>query len=67
MDAAIFIIISLVFVLMQVSKEDTNSEVLEHIEKEDMTRTAKLNDSFYEDPDAFMDIAHALGFNVGND
>lgn len=65
MDAVIFISICVLFVVKQLQSVDTTEEVLDKMEREDLTRVAKLNDSFYEDPDAFMDIAHALGFPAG--
>ena len=30
------------------------------------SRVSKLNENFYEDQDAFMEIAHALGFPKGD-
>lgn len=61
MDAVIFIAIALVIALRAVQNSGTSGDVIE-VEAEDTTRVAKLNDNFYDDPDAFMDIAHALGF-----
>lgn len=66
MDAVIFICICLFFVIRQMNEGESNETALDHIQKEDVTRTAKLNDNFYEDENAFMDIAHALGFPTGN-
>lgn len=66
MDAVIFICICLFFVVKELQTADTNETVIENIQKEDTARVAKLNESFYEDTDAFMDIAHALGFPAGD-
>lgn len=61
MDMVIFLLISVYIVYTHMSKP--SSEVIKtKIEKEDTTRVAKLNPDFYEDSDAFMDIAHELGF-----
>lgn len=65
MDAVIFIGICLYIVVRQVNLSSDTDDTFETMEAEDTTRVAKLNDAFYEDPDAFMDIAHALGFPVG--
>ncbi len=61
MDAILFIgfTLGLTIYLMFFDKnsaEDTPVQV------EDMTREAKLNDAFYEDPNAFSLIINALGF-----
>ena len=65
MDAVIFISITLFLVIAQLNAPATTvaSETdAADFQPEDTTRTAKINDSYYEDPDAFMEIAHALGF-----
>lgn len=63
MDALLFMIIALVLVVRQVNDlyEDTGDNVAETI-TEDVAREAKLNETFYEDLDAFSEIIHALGF-----
>lgn len=63
MDALLFMIIALVLVVRQVNDlyEDTGDNAAETI-TEDVAREAKLNETFYEDPDAFSEIIHALGF-----
>lgn len=65
MDAVLFTGIAVVLVVMQMYKPDDASSSSKNIVVEDVTRVAKLNDSFYEDPDAFSEIAHALGFPKG--
>ena len=65
MDAVLFTGIAVVLVVMQMYKPDDASSNSKDIVVEDVTRVAKLNDSFYEDPDAFSEIAHALGFPKG--
>ena len=65
MDAVLFTGIAVVLVVMQMYKPDDTSSSSKDIVVEDVTRVAKLNDSFYEDPDAFSEIAHALGFPKG--
>lgn len=65
MDAVLFTGIAVVLVVMQMYKPDDASSSSKDIVIEDVTRVAKLNDSFYEDPDAFSEIAHALGFPKG--
>lgn len=65
MDAVLFTGIAVVLVVMQMYKPDDASSSSKDIVVEDVTRVAKLNDSFYEDPDAFSEIAHALGFPKG--
>lgn len=65
MDAVLFTGVAVVLVVMQMYKPDDASSSSKDIVVEDVTRVAKLNDSFYEDPDAFSEIAHALGFPKG--
>lgn len=65
MDAVLFTGIAVVLVIMQMYKPDDASSSSKDIVVEDVTRVAKLNDSFYEDLDAFSEIAHALGFPKG--
>lgn len=64
MDAVIFLLISVFMAWRVLESPDTvDSNTKTVIEPEDTTtRIAKLNDTFYEDEDAFMEIAHALGF-----
>lgn len=65
MDAVIFISICLYIVVKQMNTVDEVVTDFENMEVEDVTRVAKLNDNFYEDENAFMDIAHVLGFPAG--
>ena len=63
MDAVIFITFALILTVIQKDvKDNKDIKTVNDYMPEDTTRTAKLNDSFYEDEDAFMEIAHALGF-----
>lgn len=63
MDALIYMIFALFIILKVVNSKDTEATlVLEESSASNVERIAKLNDSFYEDPDAFCEIAHALGF-----
>lgn len=64
MDALLFMILALVMTI-KVSLGNANKVETDDIieaQEEPANRVAKLNDSFYEDPDAFCDIIHALGF-----
>lgn len=63
MDALLFMILALVLVVREVNKpeESKSVDVIEN-EVTNVERVAKLNDSYYEDPDAFSEIIHALGF-----
>lgn len=65
MDAVIFISITLFLVIAQLNAPATavaSQADATDFQPEDVTRTAKINELYYEDPDAFMEIAHALGF-----
>ncbi|MCM1219026.1 MAG: hypothetical protein NC548_31475 [Lachnospiraceae bacterium] len=66
MDAVIFICICLFFVIKQLNGVETNETAVNNIEVEDTTRIAKINDSYFEDDYAFMDIASQLGFPKGS-
>ncbi len=61
MDAVIFIAVAMVFVLLQERKDGEPREDVS-FKAEDIGRKAKLNETFYEDAEAFYEIAHALGF-----
>ena len=67
MDAVIFLILSVILawkILDSPDAVDTSSKTV--IEPEDTTnRVAKLNETFYEDDNAFMELANALGFTKG--
>ena len=67
MDAVVFLLLSVVIAWRVMEGGDVEvgkSKVV--VEPEDtINRTAKLNDTFYEDPNAFMEIASALGFSRG--
>ena len=65
MDAFLFMILALVLVIKEVLKPSSDESSTELSEAESITNTervAKLNDMYYEDPDAFSEIIHALGF-----
>lgn len=61
MDAVLYIVFVLGLYMYYSSKKVTTPKKTTE-EIEDITRVAKLNDTFYEDPNAFMKIANALGF-----
>lgn len=66
MDALIFISIALFLVLKHLNTPDEAKDVVvKETEIEDVTRTAKLNDFFYEDENAFSEMINALGFPKG--
>lgn len=68
MDAVLFISFTIVVIFLQVlrpSKEDVKTSVESELVVEDTDRVAKLNDSFYEDTNAFSEIINALGFPKG--
>ena len=67
MDAFIVILLALTILLFDktpvVDDEDENfdrSSSIKSVKYEE--REMKLNDNYYDDPDAFMEMAHALGF-----
>lgn len=64
MDAVIFGIIAIVLTILSMYKGDTESPAgaTTSVKPEDTTRTTKLNDSYYEDDNAFTEISSALGF-----
>ena len=66
MDALIFISIALFIVLKHLKSIETEaSTVVKDIDVEDTTRTAKLNETFYQDENAFSEMINALGFPKG--
>lgn len=65
MDAIIFISIALVFTIIALNTPEdkvSSDPTLNTVVSEDTSRVAKLNDSYYEDLNAFSEIANALGF-----
>jgi len=64
MDAVVFIVICLIYVLTG-AQDTPTAEVAADTVVEDTTRVAKLNDTMFDDLDAFMDLAHNLGFGNG--
>ena len=66
MDALIFISIALFIVLKHLNSIETAADtVVKDIDVEDTTRTAKLNETFYQDENAFSEMINALGFPKG--
>lgn len=64
MDAILFIGLALgTTIYLLFSKNEDAGDAT--VELEDVTREAKLNDSYYEDPNAFSLIINALGFPKG--
>lgn len=61
MDAVLFIGFALFLTISMVFFDKGDSEAIT-IKPEDTTREAKLNDTFYDDPNAFSLIINALGF-----
>ena len=69
MDAFIVLVLALGILIFhnppdtEADLEYDRSKKVKSVEYED--REMKLNDGYYEDPDAFMEMAHALGFRNG--
>lgn len=62
MDAFLFLILAVVVAFMEMQKPEVKKTVVNETAVEDTNRVAKLNDSFYEEPNAFSEIINALGF-----
>lgn len=65
MDAVIFLSLALFLTIKTLNSTEPETKTQREIDSmtvEDTTRVAKLNDSFYEDPNAFSEIINALGF-----
>lgn len=63
MDAVIFILLAVFIAYKSLESEAVKQkEEASVTEIEDVTREAKLNDMFYEDPNAFTEISSILGF-----
>lgn len=65
MDAVIFLSLALFLTIKTLNSTEPETKTQREIDAmtvEDITRVAKLNDSFYEDPNAFSEIINALGF-----
>lgn len=65
MDGLVFIIIALVFVFLDMKNGTIDSTEKEQLVLEDETRVAKVNELYYDDPNAFSLIINALGFPKG--
>ena len=65
MDAVIFIAFTLILTCKSLfSKEDSSSTNTEVVVEDTTTRTTKLNDAFYDDPEAFSDMIRGLNLPV---
>lgn len=64
MDAIVFITLALILAVRPKPAKDVivGGTRITHVEAEDVTREAKLNDSYYEDPNAFSEMINELGF-----
>lgn len=63
MDALIYMIFALVIVIKVVNTTNVEEATkLTESSKDMQNRVAKINESYYEDLDAFSEIIHALGF-----
>lgn len=66
MDAVVFLVIALVFTYYNLKDTDTvetvNTATLENESEVNVNRVAKVNDTYYEDLNAFSEIINALGF-----
>lgn len=63
MDALIYMIFALIIVIKLTNSPSTEDDVkLVESTTETENRVAKINESYYEDLDAFSEIIHALGF-----
>lgn len=64
MDLVIYVLIAvfLAWKVLESPEEPVVGAKSEIVKEDTVNRVAKLNDTFYDDPDAFMDIAHCLGF-----
>ena len=62
MDAIIFIGFSLFLTLRIMFGKDAKDAPAAEVVPEDTTRVAKLNDTFFEDPNAFCEMITAVGF-----
>ena len=66
MDGLLFIIMAIVFVILDSKATvDDSSVSVEETVYETSTRVTKLNEEFYDDPQAFSKIINALGFPKG--
>lgn len=64
MDGLLFIIIAIVIVVLD-SKSTVDDNPLEETGYTE-SRVTKLNESFYDDPNAFSKLINALGFPKGD-
>lgn len=64
MDALVFITLALILALRPTNTSgiSVGGTPIEKSQVEDITREAKLNDSYYEDANAFSEMINELGF-----
>lgn len=67
MDGLIFIIIAIVTVVLDSRNTVDDSKGAEPAYEVAETRVTKLNEDFYDDPNAFSVIINALGFPKGQE
>ena len=68
MDAVIVLVAALVVIFLnqrQVGDID-KAEAMDSYIEQSKTLETRLNDTYYEDQQAFMEIAHAMGFHNDN-
>lgn len=67
MDAILILVGALGYFIYLIKQDDVKTSVTASQPAElmeDTPRTAKLNEAFYEDPNAFTEISSVLGFPV---
>ena len=62
MDALLVMVLALFLTVKTLNEPEEKKDVLLENEVSAVNRIAKINDSYYEDKDAFSEIIHALGF-----
>lgn len=67
MDGLIFIIIAIVVVVLDGRSTVDDGKVEESAYEVTESRVTKLNESFYDDPNAFSTLIKALGFPKGQE
>ena len=66
MDALLIMVLALVLTVRTLNSPEERKEALLENEVSTVNRVAKINESYYEDMDAFSEIVHALGFPKEN-
>ena len=67
MDGLIFIIIAIVVIVLDGRNTVGDGKVVESAYEVTESRVTKLNESFYDNPNAFCTIINALGFPKGQE